>query len=51
MNESKKEQTCVRVTKSTRNRLAERGTKNQTFEQIVTQLLDEHKESSGESLK
>jgi len=49
MSEPKKEQTCLRVTKSTRNRLAERGTKNQTFEQIVTELLDERKESSGES--
>jgi len=49
MNESEKEPTCLRVTKYTRNRLAERGTKNQTFEQIVTELLDKHKESSGES--
>jgi len=49
MPEPKKEQTCLRVTKDTRNRLAERGTKNQTFEQIVTELLDEHKESNGES--
>jgi len=49
MNELKKEQTCLRVTKATRNRLAERGTKNQTFEQIVTELLDKQNESSGES--
>ena len=49
MNESEKEPTCLRVTKATRNRLAELGTKDQTFEQIVTDLLDEHKESSGES--
>jgi len=49
MNESKQEQTCLRVTKATRNRLAELGTKNQTFEQIVTGLLDEHNKSSGES--
>ena len=49
MNESKKEQTCLRVTKVTRNRLAELGTKNQTFEQIVTELLDKQNESSGES--
>jgi len=47
MNEPKQEQTCLRVTKATRNRLAELGTKNQTFEQIVTKLLD--KQASGES--
>jgi len=47
MNEPKQEQTCLRVTKATRNRLAELGTKNQTFEQIVTKLLD--KQTSGES--
>ena len=49
MNESGKEQTCLRVKKSTRNRLAKLGTKDQTFEQIVTGLLDEHSKSSGES--
>jgi len=49
MNESEKNPTCLRVTKGTRNRLAELGTKNQTFEQIVTGLLDEHNKSSGES--
>jgi len=47
MNEPRKEQTCLRVTKATRNRLAELGTKDQTFEQIVTDLLD--KKKSGES--
>jgi len=49
MSKPSQDQTCLRVTKSTRNRLAELGTKNQTFEQIVTELLDEHKKSSGES--
>jgi len=49
MNESEKKQTCLRVTKVTRNRLAELGSKNQTFEQIVIGLLDEHNKSSGES--
>ena len=49
MNEPKKEQTCLRVTKDTRNRLAELGSKNQTFEQIVTGLLDKQNESRGES--
>jgi len=51
MPEPKKEQTCLRVTKDTRNRLAERGTKNQTFEQIVTELLDEHSKLSGENFR
>ena len=49
MNESDKEPTCLRVTKGTRNRLAQRGTKNQTFEQIVTGLLDKQNELSGEN--
>ena len=49
MNESEKEPTCLRVTKATRNRLAQLGTKNDTFEQIVTGLLDEHNKLSGES--
>ena len=49
MNESEKKPTCLRVTKGTRNRLAELGTKSQTFEQIVTGLLDEHNKSNGES--
>jgi len=35
MNESENQQTCLRVKKSTRNRLAQLGTKSQTFEQIV----------------
>lgn len=49
MSKPNQDQTCLRVTKATRNRLAELGTKNQTFEQIVTGLLDEHNKSSGES--
>ena len=49
LNESEKEHTCLRVTKGTRNRLAQLGSKNDTFEQIVTGLLDKKNESSGES--
>ncbi len=49
MRDPSKDQTCLRVTKATRNRLAELGTKNDTFEQIVTGLLDEHNKLSGES--
>jgi len=41
--------TCIRLLKDTRNRLAELGTKDQTFEQIVTILLDQKNQSSGES--
>jgi len=47
MRVASKDQTCLRVTKATRNRLAELGTKDQTFEQIVTDLLD--KKTSSES--
>jgi len=49
MNEPRKEQTCLRVTKATRNRLAQLGTKDETFEQIVSGLLDKRNQSSGGS--
>jgi len=49
MNESEKEPTCLRVTKATRNLLAQLGTKDETFEQIVRGLVD--KQLSGESQK
>jgi len=38
--------TCLRVTRTTRDKLAKRGSKDQTFDQIVNELIDE---SSGES--
>ena len=47
MNESSKDQTCLRVTKATRNLLAKLGTKDETFEQIVRGLVD--KQLSGGS--
>ena len=47
MSNPSQDQTCLRVSKATRNRLAKLGTKDQTFEQIVTDLLD--KKTSGES--
>jgi len=47
MNPNEQAQTCLRVTKVTRNRIAKLGTKDQTFEQILTQMLD--KQTSGES--
>ena len=49
MNEPKQEQTCLRVTKATRNRLAKLGTKDETFEQIVSGLLDKQNQSSAGS--
>jgi len=39
--------TCLRVTRATRDKLAKRGDKDQTFDQIVNGLLEESK--SGES--
>ena len=36
----KDEITCVALTKDTRNKLAEIGTKSQTFEQIILNLMD-----------
>jgi len=38
--------TCLRVTRTTRDKLAKRGSKDQTFDQIVNELIDE---SSGEN--
>ena len=47
MNKSSQEQTCLRVTKATRNLLAKLGTKDETFEQIVRGLVDKENQSSG----
>ena len=47
MNESSQDQTCLRVTKVTRNRLAKLGSKDKTFEQIVSDLLDKNQSSGG----
>jgi len=38
--------TCLRVTRITRDKLAKRGSKDQTFDQIVNDLIEK---SSGES--
>ena len=46
--ESKGLVTCVRLSKETRNRLAEGGTKDQTFDDIINELIDEHHESSSD---
>jgi len=40
------EATCLRVSKSTRDKLAKLGGKDQTFDQIVNGLIEK---SSGES--
>ena len=39
--------TCLRVTRITRDKLAKRGSKDQTFDQIVNDLIE--KSNSGES--
>jgi hypothetical protein len=36
------ETTTLTVTRETRNRLASLGTKDQTFDEIISALLDEH---------
>lgn len=52
MNESSPDQTCLRVTRDTRNLLAKLGTKDETFEQIVRGLaVDKQNQLSGESQK
>jgi len=49
MSKSSQDQTCLRVTKTTRNRLAKIGTKDETFDQILSGLLDQQYQSSGGS--
>ena len=49
MSKPSQDQTCLRVTKITRNRLAKIGTKDETFEQILSGILDERNQSSGGS--
>ena len=39
--------TSVRVSKRNRDRLAKRGTKNETFDQIVSKALNELENSGG----
>jgi len=46
---SKSQVTCVRLFKNTRNRLADEGSKDQTFDDIINVLIDNnHEESSSE---
>lgn len=42
--------TCVRLSKETRNKLAEMGKKTQTFDEIVTNLITKSNEPCGEAL-
>lgn len=39
--------TSLRVSKYNRNRLAKRGTKNETFDEIVSKVLNELEQNSG----
>ncbi len=43
--ESKGQVTCVRLSKDTRNRLAELGSKDQTFDDIINVTIDENLEN------
>ena len=36
------QETTIKVTKKTRNRLAKLGSKDETFNQIINRILDEH---------
>ena len=52
MSKPSPDQTCLRVTRDTRNLLAKLGTKDETFEQIVRGLaVDKQNQLSGESQK
>ena len=53
-NQSKSQATCVRLSRTTRNLLAKQGSKDQTFDDIINQLMvrqvnDSHVEIGGES--
>jgi len=42
--------TCVQLSKDTRNKLAERGRKSDTFEKIILNLMDKPEEPCGENM-
>jgi len=53
-NQSKSLATCVRLSRTTRNLLAKQGSKDQTFDDIINQLMvrqvkDSHAVIGGES--
>ena len=39
--------TSLRVTRETRNRLADLGSKDETFDEIIQRLIDFHENNSG----
>lgn len=51
MDESKGLVTCVRLSKDTRNRLADRGTKDQTFDDIINILIDDNPQGTSSGIK
>ena len=40
MNQSKREITCIKLSKETKSRLDQRGKKQDTYEELVKRLLD-----------
>ncbi len=40
MNQSKREITCIKLSKETKSRLDQRGKKQDTYEDVVTRLLE-----------
>jgi len=46
--ESKGLVTCVRLTKDTRDRLAEMGSKDQTFDDIINVMIDDNLQDTSE---
>ena len=49
--ESKGLVTCVRLSRNTRNRLAGKGSKDETFDDIVNKLIDENQKEIPSELK
>ncbi len=43
MSQSKREITCIKLSKETKNRLDQRGKKQDTYEDLVKKLLDNDK--------
>ena len=49
--ESKRQVTCVRLSKDTRNRLADEGSKDQTFDDIINVLIDKNRHETSSEVK
>ena len=51
ISESKGLVTCVRLSRNTRNRLAGKGSKDETFDDIINKLIDDNQKEIPSDLK